>query len=203
MLTTDIAIYFVLLVSLTLAPGPLMAVMVSRTMGNDARGAIGFGVGIAIGDVIAIALICAGLGATIQAMPQLFNIGKALGTVYILWVAYGIWKGAIDVTERPMSRKSSTLLAIAAGAGTCIATPQTIILYLMLLPGLVDVNSVDAAAFFSLSLVTFLALALTFTCVVVLASWLRRQLDKADRMVWINRCLAFVVAISGVWMMLS
>lgn len=203
MLLSDLALYVLLLVSLTLAPGPLMAVMVSRAVGNDVRGAFSFGIGIALGDVIVIALICAGLGLWLQTMPEVFAVGKAVGLLYFLWVAKGIWQGSINLHERPISRRNGSILAVVGGVGTCMASPQTLILYLALLPGLVEVEQVGAGTFLALSAVTFAALALTFAVIVGLAGGLRKLLGQPEKLTLINRGLAVVVGGSGVWMMVA
>lgn len=54
---TSLAAYVAALAALTAAPGPLMAVLVARTLAQDARGAIAFATGLCLGDVLAAAAI--------------------------------------------------------------------------------------------------------------------------------------------------
>lgn len=200
MLISDIAAYFIMLMALTLAPGPLMTVLVARTLGNDTKGAFSFGVGIAFGDVIAVAFICAGLGLWLQSFPGIFVFAKVGVVVYMAWLAYGIWRGAISISEQNGAAQSNTILSVLAGVGSCLATPQTLVLYVMLLPNLIDVDAVNMTTFLVLCLITFSALACAFAIVIALAGVLRSVLHNPARVQIMNRCLAMMVGGSAIWM---
>lgn len=196
----DIAAYFFMLASMTLAPGPLIAIIIARTLNKDTAGAIAFGSGIALGDVIVICLICAGLGTWVQSVPYLFDIGKALAVCYVLWIAKCIWFGASDGGLQSKKRTGKLPMAVAAGACTCLLSPQTFLLYVLLLPRLIDVSSVTAGSFTLLIAITFGALFLTFSVAIGLTSKLGNAMVTTSGSQLFSRLLAVVVGSSGLWM---
>ena len=49
---TALIAYFAALTALTAAPGPLVAVLVARSLGKDVKGATAFAVGLCLGDML-------------------------------------------------------------------------------------------------------------------------------------------------------
>ena len=195
----DVLVYFSLLVSITIAPGPLMAILVARTLSRDMKGAVAFGVGIAIGDVAIIALVCAGLGVWLQATPEIFDTAKLIAVIYLLWIAINIWKGSVNNNQK-VNNKGGTIAATFAGVLTCVVSPQTLLLYLMILPKLIDVTSITVSVFSALALITFSGLAFTFVIVIILADRFRSLLESPSRTRNLNRVLAVLIGLSGIWM---
>ena len=55
--------YFVALVAYAASPGPLMAVLVARSLGNDWKGATVFAAGLCVGEIIAVIAVILGISA--------------------------------------------------------------------------------------------------------------------------------------------
>ena len=72
MLLDNLFAYTSVIVALTLAPGPLLALTISRSLRNDKAGALAFAMGIAAGDVLVILMIFGGLGLWLQSIPELY-----------------------------------------------------------------------------------------------------------------------------------
>jgi threonine/homoserine/homoserine lactone efflux protein len=99
-----------------------------RAATNDTRGALGFGVGYAIGGLLIIAAVCFGLSAWLTAVPEEFEYSKYVIMAYILWLASGIWEGGFDMNGTVDVEPRRVLPSIGAGVATC-----AISLYLMIL----------------------------------------------------------------------
>jgi threonine/homoserine/homoserine lactone efflux protein len=97
--------YFVALVAYAASPGPLMAVLVARSLGNDWKGATVFAAGLCAGEVIAVIAVVLGIGIWAQTNPQLLAIAKYAGVAYLFWLALKMWPGS-----------SATLNRMTAGA---------------------------------------------------------------------------------------
>ena len=67
MIFADATAYVLTLVALTLAPGPLVLLMVAHADGNDMRGAIGFGV-------------------WLQSAPEIREFGRIAMLIHIGWL---------------------------------------------------------------------------------------------------------------------
>lgn len=122
----DVIAYFAVLTSLTLAPGPLSAILAAKTLTGDRIGALLFGGGIALGDTLIIILVCTGVGAWMESTPLVFTIGKTLAVIYILWIALGLLKKDKQSATFNPSTSKKLLAELASGAATCIASPQTL-----------------------------------------------------------------------------
>ena len=200
MQASDVFAYASIIVALTLAPGPLIAIIVSRSLNRDISGALAFGVGIAAGDVLTIIMISAGLGIWMQSVPELFLLAKFGAMIYLLYIAYGMWCFSSKASDCPEILKLGWLSNFCAGTITCVATPQTILFYLLLLPRFVDVTKVGMTMVIYIALITFAAITLSFIIVVCMVRWLS-FLRGPGKNQFLNRILALVIVISGFWMM--
>ena len=89
MSVSEVAAYFLTLSAIMLAPGPVVLVMIVKAASKDIFGAIGFGLGYAIGAVIIVSVVSFGLGAWLTTVPEFFEYSKLIMMAYILWLAIG------------------------------------------------------------------------------------------------------------------
>ena len=194
----DVVAYFVALAALTFSPGPLSAILVAKTLAGDKRGALTFGSGIAIGDSLIILVVCSGLGMWLQSTPQIFTVGKALSVAYILWIA--MWMLQRDKLRPASSATQKKFLGeLGSGVIACVSSPQTLLLYLVLVPRLIDLNNITLSPFLILLATTAAALFVSVFVMVSLADSIRsRVTPRSDRSItdWM---LAAVVAGSGLY----
>lgn len=196
---SDLVAYTSIIVALTLAPGPLMAIIVSRSLNKDIYGALAFVFGVASGDVLTILMLSAGLGIWMQSAPELFLLAKFATLAYLLYLAYKMWCGPREDASCLDECKSGIPSSIVAGMITCIVTPQTILLYLLLLPRFVDVTDISMTMVGYISLITFAAICLSLSGVVLMARWLSRLHVATNDGQFLNRALSLVIAVSGFW----
>ena len=194
---SDFLAYTSIIVALTLAPGPLIAIIVSRSLNKDISGA--FAVGVAGGDVLTILMLSAGLGIWVQSAPELFLFAKSATLAYLLYLAYKMWVGPKQEASCLDKRRSGVPSSIVAGMITCIATPQTILLYLLLLPRFVDVTNISMTMVGYISIVTFAAIILSLSGVVLMVRWLSMLHGSTRDSQFMNRTLSLVIAASGLW----
>lgn len=71
---------------LIVIPGPTVSLVVSYSLGQGPRIALPMTVGVALGDLTAVTLSLAGLGALLEAAPPAFAILKWVGALYLLWL---------------------------------------------------------------------------------------------------------------------
>lgn len=196
---SDLVAYTCIIVALTLAPGPLVAIIVSRSLNRDISGALAFTVGVAGGDVLIILMLSAGLGIWVQSVPELFLFAKFCTLAYLLYLACNMWVGPKEGTSCLEKCKSGLPSSIVAGMITCIVTPQSILLYLLLLPRFVDVTNISMTMVGYISLVTFAAICLSLSGVVLIARWLSMLNGSTRNSQFLNRTLSLVIAASGLW----
>lgn len=196
---SEMASYFVTLIAIALAPGPVALVLLVRSASQDIQGAVGFGIGYALGGLLIISAICFGMGAWLTAVPAIFEYGKYLMMAYILWVAYGILKGGFDLTRDCQTRGRSFPTAICAGVMTCFISPYMMILFPLVLPSLMDITSIQLPQFLVVGALTFLALFIGAGVIILFAAQISRIARSERSMATLNKALASVLVIGGSW----
>jgi threonine/homoserine/homoserine lactone efflux protein len=195
-----LAAYFAALSALTLAPGPIMAVLVARTLGQDARGAVAFAVGLCLGDVLAAGAILFGVHGLAADTPEWLALLKFAGVGYLFWISVAIWRNVgFGVAG---DRRTSGLGAIGAGLALCLGNPATVMIYLVLLPGLAGPGIGPGEQ--ALILVTTLAaVGLVFFGTIILARQINRAMLNTASATLLRRATAALIVMSSVWIVAS
>lgn len=76
-------------------PGPTILLVIGQSLGTGRRGAAPLVVGVALGDLTAITLSLAGLGAVLAASATGFTIVKWLGAAYLVWLGVALWRAPV------------------------------------------------------------------------------------------------------------
>jgi threonine/homoserine/homoserine lactone efflux protein len=82
--------------ALLLIPGPTILLVVGRSLGGGARNALPLVAGVALGDVTAMSLSLAGLGALLAASATLFGALKWVGAAYLVWLGVQLWRAPVE-----------------------------------------------------------------------------------------------------------
>ena len=135
--------YFITLVAIAIAPGPVVLMLLVRAASNDVKGATGFGVGFALGGVIIISGVCFGLGAWLTSAPIVFEYSKYVMIAYILWLARSIWKGGFDLNGSCETGAGTVISSMSAGLMTCFISPYMMLLFPLVLPEMLDITVIE------------------------------------------------------------
>lgn len=196
----DIASYFMTLVAIAVAPGPVVLMLMVRAAGNDTRGALGFGLGFAMGGLIIISAVCFGLSAWLTAVPEFFEYSKYVMMAYILWLARSIWKGGFDMSGDGPVERSSVMSSVGAGVVTCAISPYMMILFPLVLPGMMDITVITMPSFLIIALATFISLCTGVGLIIGFAAQLRRFVRSPQNVIRVNRGLSAFLVVGGSWM---
>lgn len=197
---SDYTSYFLTLIAIALAPGPVVLMLMVRAATNDMLGALGFGIGFAIGGLAIITAVCFGLSTWLTAVPEVLEYSKYVMMAYILWLARGIWKGGFDMNGTCEIEKRGVLPSVGAGIATCIISPYMMILFPLVLPGMMDITTIEMPDFLIIALVTFLALVAGAAIIVGFAAQLGRLVRSPRHAGTVNRSLASLLVVGGGWM---
>lgn len=203
MSVADTLSYFVTLVAIALAPGPMLLLLMTRAASKDVLGAAGFAFGAALGSLSIITAVCFGLSAWITEVPAVLAYSKYLMLAYILWIAFDIWNSDFDVTGEVKGRRSSLGLAVVAGFTTCVLSPYMLILFPLVLPEVMDITVIRMPEYLIIALTTFAAEAMAALLVIGLAAQICRFLKSKGNVLILNRSLASLLVAGGGWMVLA
>jgi threonine/homoserine/homoserine lactone efflux protein len=195
-----IAFYVVAVVAYNVSPGPLMAVLVSRSVGQNSKGAMALAFGYCLGDVIAVSAVIFGVGIWAASRPDLLSLGKYLGIAYLLWLAVGMWKGS-SVAAASEQRKTGWFGSITAGVAICLGNPATLLVFMILLPIMAPAGFASSGQIALTIIVTFIAAAVVFFGTVLLARQLSALVASPSSTKLVSRCSAAALALTSVWLL--
>lgn len=197
---TTLVPYFVASVIFLVAPGPLMAVLVARSLGSDVRGAVAFAGGLSVGVTLVASAVALGFGIWAEGRPELLSLAKYVGVTYLLWLAFGMWNDRSNAkTDKPASKGlfGSTI----AGAVLGVGTPSILLFYMLMLPSVsqTGLHSIDRIA--TVIAVTSASAAVVFFGTVLLAGQVTRLLAARAPASNFSRIAAAATALTGVWIL--
>jgi len=197
---SDAFSYFITVVAIALAPGPCALVLLVKSAGQDLRGALAFGFGYALGTVVIITAVCFGLGLWLTAVPEFFEYSKYLMLTYILWLAYGIWNGAVSLDSEKTLDKGGLSKSALAGMLTCFISPYMMILFPLVLPELMNITTIALPDFAIAAVLTFAAVSTGSLIIIIFAVQIGRLIKSERAMRNLNRGLASLLTFGGTWM---
>jgi len=163
-------------------PGPTILLVIGQSLGGGARNALPLVAGVALGDLTAITLSLAGLGAILAASATLFTVLKWAGAAYLIWLGVTLWRAPVDDTAAaPLAPGQAMRQAWLVTA----LNPKGIAFFVAFVPQFIDATrpflpqaAILVASFVSLA-------ALNAACYAALAS----RLSGAVRRPGVRRAL--------------
>lgn len=199
---STLAAYFAMLIAVTAAPGPLIAIVAARSLDRDSRGAAAFAAGVCIGDMIAIAAIAIGFGAWTEKQPQLLALIRYAGIAYLLWVAARTWLDSMkDERDSAMPQRRGIVLSAFAGVALCLGNPATFLFHMLLLPSVAPAGSADMGRLVVVMLVASAAVGLVFAGAILLARQATRLLASPASSARFSKFLSATIATTSLWLL--
>ncbi|UPR30748.1 LysE family translocator [Vibrio crassostreae] len=182
--------------ALNMTPGPnnLLSMNNARCYGFQAAFVAGLGRILAFSGMIALA--ASGLAVVLYTSETLFFLIKLFGAMYLLWIAFNLWRSqASPVADIERNKNWFGLVkqefALAAG------NPKAILIFTAFLPQFVDVSANINAQFFVLGS-TFLVLEmLAISIYAAFGLYLRNWFSKPQMAKRFNKACSVFLALSG------
>jgi threonine/homoserine/homoserine lactone efflux protein len=182
------------------APGPLMAVLIARSIGRDSLGAAAFATGLCLGTLAIVCAVAMGVGIWAEGKPELLSLIKYVGVAYLLWLAVGMWNDRTGATSAPR-QKESRLTSVLAGILLCLGNPSVLLFYMLLLPSVAPAGVDGFGQMAPVVLVTLASAILVFLGTVLLARQLHRITASLGSSSTFSRIGASVTAMTSIWIL--
>lgn len=196
-LTAFLAVAFLhLMVAISPGPAVLMAARTGVTEGL--RTGFFLACGIGIGGVVWALAALFGLNLVFQAAPTLLYGLKIVGGLYLIYMAWGMWRTAdqpLDMAETGRPPRTP-LSAFRLGLITQLANPKPAVLFSAIFVGTVPPNT-PAWVYAALLLVVFLNETIWNTVVARIFSFDRSKAAYISLKSIIDRCFGGMLAILG------
>jgi threonine/homoserine/homoserine lactone efflux protein len=175
------------------SPGPSLAALVARVIASGYRGVVPFLAAMWIGEAIWLAFAVFGLAMIAQTFHLAFLIIKYLGLAYLAYLAYKMWTAPVSAKEGELPKADSSFRLFLTGLAITLGNPKIMMLYMALLPTVVDLAHVSIVGWSELTLTLFLVLAMIDLSYVLLAGRARQFIRSAKAMRVANRCSALAM----------
>lgn len=152
-------------------PSLSVAVVVTRSATLGFANGVAVAFGIALADVVFVLLAILGMTVLAEVMGAFFSVLKYCGGAYLIWMGWGLLRGAHTVAlEIARPSKLSLMASFGAGFFLTLGDVKAILFYASLFPAFVDVSSLSVADVLLIVLVTVAAVAGVKTLYALLAN---------------------------------
>lgn len=128
-------------IALTFSPGPDNMYVLMQSIAHGKKYGIATAFGLVLGIIIHTSLIAFGVSAIIQSSDNLFFAIKLIGAIYLLYLAYKVFRSSskIDLDSGVVPKKTSVEL-IKQGFIMNVLNPKVTIFFLAFFPAFIDVT---------------------------------------------------------------
>ena len=178
---------FVLIFAIdSIAPGPAVAMVMSRSASIGLFRTLPFITGLVIGDLALFAMALLGLVALVKAVGPVFFMIKWIGVFYLLYLAYTMWTAKlsdVDCSPSDGGGWQSFFLALFLPLGN----PKAVGFYAALLPAFMDVEKLSASSAVNFSLAIVLIWSSVLVLYAAMADQGSRRFKGSKAQKWLNR----------------
>ncbi|MBV8653534.1 MAG: LysE family translocator [Alphaproteobacteria bacterium] len=176
----------------TATPGPTIIAVVARVLSRGRNGNLGFAIGIIAGDVVWLGAAVFGLAALAGAAHEAMVVLKYLGAAYLLYVAWKMWSapatapGDAAVALRGAASRG-LWRGIAGGLAVALANPKTMMIYLALIPTIIEISDVGVAQYLGLAAIIIVVYSVVLFLYISAAHRARAMFRSPRALRLINR----------------
>ena len=164
---------------LTIAPGPDVLYLLTKSLAEGAKSGIILACGLVSGIFFHTMLVMLGVAALIQSSPIALTLLKYFGAAYLLYLAFNAFKSSGKLQLGRADSKSSNMALYRRGLLMNVLNPKVLLFFLAFLPQFVEANSESASLQIALLGLTFAIQALViFSIVAICAGKLRKVIIK-------------------------
>lgn len=192
---TTLFLYVIAVSAVMVTPGPsmLLALNNGATYGMRIAG-YGF-LGAVLADLLLIGAVGCGLGALLQASEQLFAVVKWGGALYLVYLAYVLWRApakalSVSASAAVATGKTAFLRSLMVG----LSNPKGLLFFSAFLPQFIRPQEPVAMQYMILALVS----AIIDCIMMTIYAWGGRHAMRkfsANVMRWVNRSCAGMLAV--------
>lgn len=183
------AVYFVAVAT----PGPGVAALIARVLGQGLKGVAPFIAGYFVGDMIWLSLAATGLAVVAKAFAGVFVAIKFAGAAYLLYLAWRMATApAVVDAQTPLA--SCGWRAFLGSLSLTLGNPKVMVFFLSIMPLVVDVKTLTALALVELAAVCAIVIFSTLAAYALAANRARTLLSSTRAMKLVHRAAGALMA---------
>jgi threonine/homoserine/homoserine lactone efflux protein len=177
-------------------PGPGILGLLGWTLGRGGKAALGYSIGLILGDLTYLLFAVAGLAALAETMGEAFLVVKLAGAAYLIWMGIKLWRSATGGNEM-VSQQGTPLSAGIAGLTTTLSNPKTIVFYMGVMPMVLDIHGLTLGMVAELMVATVVVLTLVLVPYAFAANKARKLIRSPKAMGRLNKGAGAVLVGAG------
>ncbi len=177
------------------SPGPGIAAVIARGLGQGMQAAPAFVAGFVVGDLIWFTIAATGLAFVARSFETLFLVIKYAGCAYLLYLAWKIWSAPVVASDVQAAReKVSAWPSFLGSLSLTLGNPKVMVFFLSLMPQVVDLRDMTPVIFFEMAAIIVLVITPIMAGTLYLADRARRIFTSQRTLRRINRTTAGIMA---------
>jgi len=162
--------FFIASTLLALSPGPDNIYVIAQSLANGTKSGIATTVGLVSGCIIHTTLLAFGISAIISSSENLFNGIKIIGALYLLYLAYKVYRSDAQLNLNDKAPKKSFFQLFKQGFIMNLINPKVLIFFLAFFPGFLwDETQNTILQFYTLGILFMMAAFIVFSSLALLA----------------------------------
>jgi threonine/homoserine/homoserine lactone efflux protein len=178
----------------TATPGPGVAALVARVLGQGLGGIAPFVAGFVVGDLIWFAVAATGLAVLAHEFAALFIAIRIAGGVYLLYLAWTMWRAPARPAKIAPAARGGARRAFVGALSLTLGNPKVIVFFLSIMPLVVDLEGVTLATSIEIMAMMIFILSGVLLAYALAANRARKLFASAGAMRLLNRGAAGVMA---------
>jgi threonine/homoserine/homoserine lactone efflux protein len=183
------AVYFVAVAT----PGPGVAALIARVLGQGLQGLAPFIAGYFIGDMIWLTLAATGLSVVAKTFAGLFVAIKLAGAVYLLYLAWKMATASVAHAANPPPA-SRGWRAFLASLSLTLGNPKVMVFFLSIMPLVVDLRTLTLPQLVELGAICGAVIFSTLALYALAADRARAFLRSTRAMRFVHRAAGGLMA---------
>jgi threonine/homoserine/homoserine lactone efflux protein len=176
-------------------PGPGIAALVARVLGQGLRGIAPFIAGYVVGDLIWFTVAATGLAVLAHEFAGIFTAIRLAGVVYLLYLAWTMWRApARAAAVDPAVRGAGGWRLFFGTLSLTLGNPKVIVFFLSIMPLVVDLDAINLSLAVELAATMVCGLSAVLLTYALAANRARKLFSSSRAMKIINRGAAGVMA---------
>jgi len=183
--------------ALALSPGPDNIYVLMQSISNGRKYGIATVCGLISGCLVHTTLVAFGVSAIIKESESLFFIIKTLGALYLLYLAYKVFKSdaAVSLSNNAVPKKSMMQL-FKQGVIMNVLNPKVSIFFLAFFPAYLFSKTISTVTqFYVLGLLFMATSFMVFALIAILAGFISDYLKQSKNIGLVLKWLQIVVFI--------
>ncbi|WP_419214174.1 LysE family translocator [Maribacter sp. X9] len=169
--------------ALSLSPGPDNIFVLIQSITNGKKYGLATTAGLMTGCLVHTSLLAFGVSAVIKNNPNIFNAIKIFGALYLLYLAFSVYRGSDTISLKPADASKLSLWSLyRKGFIMNVLNPKVTIFFLAFFPGFLFADSLDTVVqFYILGLLFIVVSSIVFSGIAFLSGTIAIYLNNNKR----------------------